>query len=740
MAPLPDDDPILKELNKLIQNIPAELNDERIPGISKEVDLGRLDIIIEKIESEAKDRKKRLLLLLEECKDKIHQRDQHVANLKSRHFTYFESLSILHAQLEPWDPSLTEEQDSLPASLAKIQLELEEREVSLNFQSARVNALQYMSQLQILKDSVMRNIASNNILAATSALVQLDRNLKDKRTENLSRAAQELNHWVDCSRTTLIGMVEEAFWDLVLLKQSDKNELGSVEFIADCSESKAELVECMRLLDSLELTSQALKSFLEKELIGPLLRDPSNKVIQQSHSPNLKLELTKTKAEETYCECSLRAINSIRSTLEVFRHHIPQQLLPADFFENFITFTLRDQVLSKAIPTSKPGLEAFSKLADEVVELESWAGEWFATNGVLSDYVAQAEKLYQDKKRDDLLSMARAILLDDSPGLVQIQEYEMQWEEAFETPMKPNISCPLELPLLFPRCQVPDTVPRLVSAMEACLTEASDGQRAYMTSRNVVDLYLAMAPARGPLHPNRLKGAAMFHNECFYLAHLLLSLGFRFRHRLPCTDWVPCYLDFFPPLLALAHKTLALPLARHQEEALRLLQDLGDGGFRDLEQPARAEQADQAVTSVLGLVDELADAWHPLLPPRLFEATVGGQVLSPVCQWVVDQILDLVDIGERDSYKLQAIASKLATKVEDLLPHTTAQAQVTAYIQLEHLSISILTGSLARIKALHESGTFRAAFSNKQLAELVLALFGSSPARNEFVNKLLKSK
>lgn len=531
-------------------------------------------------------------------------------------------------------------------------------------------------------------------------------------------------------------MVEEAFWELVILKPSGADGLGSLEF-GEGSAKKEQLVECMGLLDSRHLTSQALASFLEKEILGPLLQDPANRHVRSSAS---KLQLETASPEETFCRCGLRTVASIRSVLALLCEQLPHGLVPADFFETHVAINLREHVLSKAIPTSKHGLAAFSELAAEVADLESWAAGRFTTGSGLSAYVSQAEKLYRDRKRDDLLSLARAILLDNNPGLVQVQEHEMQWKEVFGTAMAASSFCPLELPLLFPRCQIPDTVPRLVSAMEACLIEASGGQQAYVATRNVVDLYLAMAPTRVPLGSDRLRGAAIVHNECFYLAHLLLALGFRFQHRFPSTDWVPSYLDFFPPLLALAHKTLAVPLARRREEALRMLQDLGDGGFRDLDQPARAKQADNAVTSVLALVDELADAWRPLLPPRLFEATVGGQVISPVCQWVVDQILDLVDIGEKESYKLQAVASKLAAKVEDLLPHTTAQAQVCAYIQLEHLSVSILTGSLASIKALHESGALRAAFSDKQLAGLLLALFSSSPLRNEFVNKLLKAK
>ncbi|KAI0217221.1 Centromere/kinetochore protein zw10 [Massospora cicadina] len=739
MGPLPIVDPILKEIHRRVQNL-TDLDDEAHPELGDEVDLKRLDTFIEDLEGSLVVDKKTVDRLLDRHRDKIEGRGRAAENLNGQWTAYFESLANLHSQLQLGDPSQGGEPDSLPATLAQIQVALASRQEALAAQTCRVAALRYMHQLYELQRAVKLSIASNRLHTASLALKELGGKLEIRRPENLSRAAQQLQLWAERTRTQVIGAVDAAIWGCIVMTRADKVKSGRWEVVDAPDGTLAELAGCLELLDSVELVTQPLVAFLERELILPLLQDPA---VEIQLLPN-GFELVRDVVEGTSYQRCLRVVKSLRALFETLCERVPRQLLPADFYERRVVPQLR-QLLSDAIPTSRPGLVAFSELAGAVSDFEAWVGLRFSTDGALSDYVAQAERLYLDRKRDDLLSLARAILLDESPGLVEVQESELQWEEVFGVPMPALAHCPLEMPLLFPRCRVPDTVPRLISAIEATLMDAATmnapgGLRTYMATRSVIDLYLAMAPARVSLDPNRLRGAAILHNESFYLGHLLLSLGYRFRSWFPCTDWVPSYLDFFPALLALAHKALALPLARHQEAALRVLQDLDDGGFRDLDQPERARRADAAVTSALEAVDELAAGWRPLLPPRLFEAAVGGQVLLPICHWVVDQILDLVDIGEKDSYQLQAIAFKLVAKVADLLPHTTAQARVPAYLQLELLSASILTGSLAHIKAQYGSGAFRGAFTDKQLAGLVLALFGASPSRNEFVTGLLESE
>lgn len=726
--------------------------------------------IIDSLENDLVDTNKRFHELLRIHNPEIISREKELEGILHLYQEQFKALSILDSQMG--FPNESGVSSYLPERIEEALKRLNLSISNLKNQRNKVSALQYMNILFGLRKGIIENIKIRNFLEAAKSLKDLISYLSKERIENHSLVAQNLKNWSNCTQTQLVGTVDQAFWDSIKLREVSshsvlisipnadtfKNQgLGSEDF----NEYINKIISSQILLESSDVTIRTFESFIKNEILNPLFSGEFQLQLSINEKKEF-LELTdytnpKVKSHTEFCK---NVLHSIVLLISFFSKKLSLKLFPEDFYPTHLAPKIRENLLVKAIPESRIGFESFSTIIEHIIKFENnlkVLGIIISKDSSLETFVGKAEELYLNHKRDNLLVLARAILLESNPGLLLIEQRELYWKDIgnsskdetilrMSTQMKSLID-DIPLPILFPRCKAPDTIPRFISAIEAYLLEAStmeatSAKSFYLATRSIIDLYMALVPIRTSMFATnfRLQGAAIMHNECFYLAHELLTLGFRFRHLFANQDWIPCYLDFHTPLLDISHRCLAIPLANHQENALRQLQDLGEDGFRDLDQPLRTQAAESTIRSIIDLVDEISDAWRSLLPPRLFEAAIGGQILVVICKWFVDQILDLMDISEKESYILQSLAAMFSSKVEDLLPHTTAQAQVPAYAQLSHLSNSILAGSLADIRALHSSGVFCFAFTDKQIADLVLALFGASPARSSFINDLLHKK
>ncbi|CAM9129934.1 unnamed protein product [Hapterophycus canaliculatus] len=123
--------------------------------------------------------------------------------------------------------------------------------------------------------------------------------------------------------------------------------------------------------------------------------------------------------------------------------------------------------------------------------------------------------------------------------------------------------------------QVSTVARALVALVRATLTEACSDQvpphcakELFRTARDMLDLFRAVVPVQ---HANALDGvpriAAVFQNDCLYLAHHMVTLGHEFREGLPPpANQTATMIDTVPLFRELAAQSLSEQQRRQQQQ------------------------------------------------------------------------------------------------------------------------------------------------------------------------------
>jgi hypothetical protein len=166
-----------------------------------------------------------------------------------------------------------------------------------------------------------------------------------------------------------------------------------------------------------------------------------------------------------------------------------------------------------------------------------------------------------------------------------------------------------------PPCQVSTGAERLVEHVHQILVEAGYGCGGvlYHTARDAVDLYRIIVPVRFADAIGSVPRVAMlFHNDCQYIAHSLILMGFLHRRGLPPPlNTTATFLDLVPAFRELAEVAFVRELERQRRALLGMLGGVPPFGELNAERHGVAEAELKGLTRH---VHTLVDAWCDILP------------------------------------------------------------------------------------------------------------------------------
>ncbi|CAM9812990.1 unnamed protein product [Ectocarpus sp. 6 AP-2014] len=178
-----------------------------------------------------------------------------------------------------------------------------------------------------------------------------------------------------------------------------------------------------------------------------------------------------------------------------------------------------------------------------------------AVRGKLCRFVETVDGRFSAKRRRTLLQQARDLALGDYHNTVEVSdalEGGASSDEASSEGVTSAKGSKMGVDghdkdnnktqaFRLEACQVSTVASSLVALVRATLAEACSDQipphcakELFRTARDMLDLFRAVVPVQ---HANALDGvpriAAVFQNDCLYLAHHMVTLGHEFRHGLP---------------------------------------------------------------------------------------------------------------------------------------------------------------------------------------------------------------
>lgn len=296
-----------------------------------------------------------------------------------------------------------------------------------------------------------------------------------------------------------------------------------------------------------------------------------------------------------------------------------------------------------------------------------------ATHTELSQYVAGFSVHAANKQRQELLETARELLNADNFNTVVVQQdtergglfADNEEEQSTET------GALNESLYKLPKCHVSVTAKSLVDfaydnlAEMACM-EPEDATMVFYGVRDVFDLYRAIVPIK---HEDMFSQVpqlcAVFHNDCFYIAHHLLTMGHQHRHALPeALHTAATFVDMVPAFRELGEQCFARMLVKQREQLAATLAEAK--GMANTGDDTRFEQVQRVVQQLLHQLSRLASVWRNVLPAHVFLRSIGN-LASGVVSGMLEGVFALEDITSAETQKLRTLFEPLLEHIPQLL-------------------------------------------------------------------------
>ncbi|KAJ3283946.1 Centromere/kinetochore protein zw10 [Borealophlyctis nickersoniae] len=434
---------------------------------------------------------------------------------------------------------------------------------------------------------------------------------------------------------------------------------------------------------------------------------------------------------------------------EAAKHSFPRVL--GDSCWPDLSNSVVTEYLSRTIPDDVKGLESFGEIKQHCTEFENRLieiGVITSEHRTLTNYCNNIDLHFSNKKEEKLIEMTREIILDGDYSTVALDEFgppavllckKVDIRGAGAGDMHADDA--QDSLFVFPACTVSTKAVRLIQLAEETLGEAATANphcalRLYYTVRSLFDLFRAVMPVHhSAIFESVPQLAAVFHNDCMYIAHRVLSLGSEWRGKVHLGEGQRemTFIDMAGEWRRLGEKVLNLQLAK-QRDNLRECIESADGF--DVVDDARHAAVERAIKQVLYQLRHLSKLWKPVLPPHLY-CRCMGILLDHGLLDVIHQTEKLIDIGAEESHKLHNLLLTLQS-VTDLFPpppssssHHTPRSLTEHYVPHFNKFVQLtdlLDLSFADIMARFRAGV-RYEFEGAELQRLIRALFADTPLR-----------
>ena len=229
-----------------------------------------------------------------------------------------------------------------------------------------------------------------------------------------------------------------------------------------------------------------------------------------------------------------------------------------------------------------------------------------------------------------------------------------------------------------PSCQITVSVQRLVQMAhhtlgEACLAQSSCVDILLHTARDVLNLFRALVPT---IHADALANdprmAALFHNDCIYIAHHMLTIGHHYRDRslllkcclfstdlscrLPKSDLVNDkqstfigMIDLVPSFRQLGSRVLFAQVSRQKSKLSIALAQMPSYNSEVDEQSF--VKIESFLKKILFEFTQLGSLWRNVLPTSLYHGILG-ELVDIILLLMIQRVQSLKHIATETSHRL----------------------------------------------------------------------------------------
>uniref|UniRef100_A0A8C1DA47 Zw10 kinetochore protein n=1 Tax=Cyprinus carpio carpio TaxID=630221 RepID=A0A8C1DA47_CYPCA len=480
---------------------------------------------------------------------------------------------------------------------------------------------------------------------------------------------------------------------------------------------------------------------LFKYMLKPLILYPSL-VVEVSSQPEqgavLSLQCTETKAEHPDPSQVYTKVLTVENPQFSLPISVPKpntktlsEILGDLIWEEMSECIIRE-CLVHSIPANSSQLAEYSEVIKQTEDFESSLKEMGYLAGDSTDLLKYARNInchFASKKCQDVIVAARKLMTSEMHNTVKITpEYKLsipklpnpsggekerkesskksahydQQSLENEKQLSPNTLC-------LPMCRISESVQQLMELAIQTLSEVvgSSPQCAvqlFYTVRNIFHLFFDVVPTYHKDNFLKLPHlAAIQHNNCMFIAHHLLTLGFQFKPHLPLKDGVAYFVDLVPGFRRLGARCFVAQMNVQKAEMLERLSTARN--FSNLDDEDNYSVASKAIRQDISNVD--------------------GERLRTLCQTIIEEgPLVFNPLPDENKNK----------KYQEEVP-----VYVKKWMTLKEISM-VLNANLQEIvdRWAEGKGPLAAEFSCNEMKSLIRALFKNTERRAAALAKITK--
>lgn len=506
-----------------------------------------------------------------------------------------------------------------------------------------------------------------------------------------------------------------------------------------------ELIQGLHIINNLENFLQTFLMNLMNHIINPIIHDHCSVYVIEEKIFTIEI------LEKKKMPCFKSVLCNLKLLFKFLHQHLNLTITDNETFLKKmqpyllkqLSHSLTTDCISYIIPTSnanlknfEPVIEAINEFQDYLIQIEFLSEDQL----FLSEYTNNIDKLFIDRMCQDLLVKGRNIMKDLHDSVrYEPQESPILMNKTFENNYVLNEKTLKDMSFHLPKCQISKSTQEILELTRRILDEACNSSdacavRLFYTCRNIFEMYIGLVPEH---HKKFLEiipqQVVLFHNNCMYLAHHLLTLAHEYRDKFP-KNLHKLNLTFSDQV-TIFREVGSQYFLEHMKYQKNIIFDIiKDSGFSGLGQTSELHPStERALRQCIRQLELLKTVWIEVLPINIYCKAVGC-ITNSMIDDLVTKVITVEDIPADVATELVILFNMVVKRTPQIFPDQQIQQHVQKWGTFLEL-IKILGASLREIEVRwgNGKGILAQEFTAPQVKQLIRALFQNTDRRSNLL-------
>ncbi|XP_067210231.1 centromere/kinetochore protein zw10 homolog isoform X2 [Linepithema humile] len=627
--------------------------------------------------------------------------------------------------------------------------------------------------LKILTESKISLQLSQQLISLHKCIKSIKKTQEEKRYIDTAKALQEMQSLLDNPHSLLqeleiYAAIKDEYCNLFRLYLAEVSSLlqDRIRWNSDEENGKTitsitinneyddlqELIQGLHIIDNLENDLQTLSTKLIDCIISPIIYDHCSVYVVKETVFTVKI------VEKKKALCYKGVLYNLKLFFKFFHQHLNLLVTENSSHDTFLkrmqphlleqlSDLLTKHCISHTIPTSNADLKNFEPVVEAINEFQAYLVEiGFLSKDqlFLSEYTNNIDKLFIDRICQDLLVKARSIMRKDLHDSIRYEPQDPPnlINKAFENSQFSIEKKLNDMSFHLPKCQISKSAQETLELARGILNEMRDSSdacaiRLFYTCRNIFELYVGLVPEHHKKFLETIpQQVALFHNNCMYLAHHLLTLAHEYRDKFS-ENLQKLNLTFADQVTVLRDISSEYFLAHMRYQRNIIFDIIKDSGFSGLGQtPELHPSTERALRQCIRQLELLKTVWLDVLPINIYCKAVGC-ITNSMVDDLTTKVISVEDIPAAVATELVTLFNMVVKRTPQIFPDQQIQQHVRKWGKFLEL-IKVLGASLKEIELRWENGKGPLAqeFTALQVKQLIRALFQNTERRSNLLTSI----